>query len=205
MRLEHSTRLLVLRHGQTDWNAQQRFQGLADVPLNDVGRRQAEDARAALADVRFDAVYASPLSRAVDTATLVRPGEPVRTDPRLMEIDVGSWAGLTWDEVKASMPDYESKYANGVDFRRSPEGETLADVVARGLPAFEEIAGAHAGGTVLVVSHGLLLNRIIHALLGLEGRVLGGLGNAHFSELGLAHGAWRLVAHNVGIFHPTSR
>ena len=205
MRLEHSTRLLVLRHGQTDWNAQQRFQGRADVPLNDVGRRQAEAARVALADVHVDAVYSSPLSRALDTATIVRPGAAVRTDPRLMEIDVGSWAGLTWDEVKAGMPDYEAKYANGVDFRRSPEGETLADVVARGLPAMEEIAAAHADGTVLIVAHGLLLNRVINALLGLQGRVLGGLGNAHFSELGHAHGAWRLLAHNVGIFHPQPR
>ena len=69
----------------------------------------------------------------------------------------------------------------------------------------EEIAAAHADGTVLIVAHGLLLNRVIHALLGLQGRVLGGLGNAHFSELGHAHGAWRLLAHNVGIFHPQPR
>lgn len=205
MRLEHSTRLIVLRHGQTDWNAQQRFQGQAEVPLNDNGRRQAEAARGALAGVHLDAVYASPLSRALDTAGIVRPGVGIRIDPRLMEIDVGSWSGLTWDEVKASMPDYEAKYANGVDFRRSAEGETLADVVARGLPAVEEIARAHEGGTVLIVSHGLLLNRVIHALLGLQGRVLGGLGNAHFSELGHAHGAWRLLAHNVGVFQPLPR
>jgi broad specificity phosphatase PhoE len=205
VKLEHATRLLLLRHGQTDWNAAQRFQGQADVPLNDAGRRQAEAAGAALAATEVDAVYASPLSRALDTARIVRPGTEVRTDPRLMEIDVGSWSGLTWDEVKASMPDYESMYANGVDFRRSPEGETLADVVARGVPAVLDIVATHPDRTVLVVSHGLLLNRVIHALLGLEGRVLGGLGNAHFSELGFAHGAWRLLAHNVGIFHGPDR
>ena len=197
--------IILLRHGQTDWNAQHRFQGQADVPLNQAGVRQAEAAREALADVELAAVYSSPLSRAHDTATLVRPGAEIRTDPRLMEIDVGSWAGLTWDQVKAGMPDYEAKYANGVDFRRSPEGETLADVVARGLPALEEIAAAHVDSTVLVVSHGLLLNRVIHALLGLEGRVLGGLGNAHYTELGHAHGAWRLLAHNVGIIRTGPR
>lgn len=205
MTSEHATRLLLLRHGQTDWNAQHRFQGQVDVPLNDAGRRQALAAGAALADVHVDAVYASPLSRALDTALLVRPATRVETDPRLMEIDVGSWAALTWDEVKATMPDYEAKYVNGVDFRRSPEGETLADVVARGVPAIEDIVAAHRDQTVLVVSHGLLLNRVIHALLGLEGRVLGGLGNAHFSELGFAHGSWRLLAHNVGIFHGPER
>ena len=191
------TTLVVLRHGQTDLNASGRFQGQADIPLNAVGIAQAEAARRRLAGVTFDAVYSSPLSRALDTARLIRPDADIATDPRLMEIDVGSWSGRTWDEVKAEMPDYERNYANGVDFRRSATGETLAEVVARGLPAIEEIARRHPGGLVLVVAHGLLLNRVIHALLGLEGRVLGGLGNAHHSELLFTHGAWRLQAHNV--------
>ncbi|HMS35663.1 MAG TPA: histidine phosphatase family protein [Arachnia sp.] len=191
------TTLVVLRHGQTDLNASGRFQGQADIPLNAVGIAQAEAARRRLAGVTFDAVYSSPLSRALDTARLIRPDADIATDPRLMEIDVGSWSGRTWDEVKAEMPDYERHYANGVDFRRSATGETLAEVVARGLPATEEIARRHPGGLVLVVAHGLLLNRVIHALLGLEGRVLGGLGNAHHSELLFTHGAWRLQAHNV--------
>ena len=191
------TTLVVLRHGQTDLNATGRFQGQADIPLNATGVAQAESARRRLAGIRFDAVYSSPLSRALDTARLIRPDADIATDPRLMEIDVGSWSGRTWDEVKAEMPDYERNYANGVDFRRSPTGETLAEVVARGLPAAIEIAERHPGGLVLVVAHGLLLNRVIHALLGLEGRVLGGLGNAHHSELLFTHGAWRLQAHNV--------
>ncbi len=191
------TTLVVLRHGQTDLNASGRFQGQADIPLNAVGIAQAEAARRRLAGVTFDAVYSSPLSRALDTARLIRPDADIATDPRLMEIDVGSWSGRTWDEVKAEMPDYERHYANGVDFRRSATGETLAEVVARGLPAAIEIAERHPGGLVLVVAHGLLLNRVIHALLGLEGRVLGGLGNAHHSELLFTHGAWRLQAHNV--------
>ncbi len=199
MKIEHATRLILLRHGQTDWNAQHRFQGQEDIPLNDVGRRQADAAREALVGIELDAVYASPLSRALETARLARPGAEIRTDPRLMEINVGTWGGLTWEVVKAQMPDYEAKYANGVDFRRSPEGETLADVEARGVPAVSGIANEHLGQTVLIVSHGLLLNRVIHSLLGLQGRLLGGLGNAHFSELGHAHGAWRLLAHNVGV------
>nr|WP_269451989.1 histidine phosphatase family protein [Tessaracoccus coleopterorum] len=152
----------------------------------------------ALSGHRFDAVYSSPLARALQTARLVCPEADIRVDPRLMEINVGSWAGLTWDQIVEEMPGYEAQYANGVDFRRSPTGETLADVVARGLPAVEEIAARHAGAQVLIVSHGLLLNRVLHALLGLHGRVLGGLGNAHFSSLGFHHGAWRLLSHNVG-------
>lgn len=198
MRIAHATRLVVLRHGETDHNAQGRFQGHADIPINELGRRQAEAARDRLAGRHFDAVYTSPLVRASETARIVRPDAELITDARLMEINVGSWAGLTWAEVQAQMPDYEAKYADGVDFRRSPEGETLAEVVERGRPALLEIAERHDGGTVLIVSHGLFLNRVLHSLLGVEGRVLGSITNAHFSELGYAHGAWRLLAHNVG-------
>ncbi|MFT3889688.1 MAG: histidine phosphatase family protein [Arachnia sp.] len=192
------TTLVVLRHGQTDLNASKRFQGQADIALNAAGVAQAEAARRRLGGAAFAGVYSSPLSRALETARLVRPDDDIRTDPRLMEIDVGTWSGRTWDEVKAEIPDYDRRYANGEDFRRSATGETLAEVVARGVPAVMEIAERHPGDTVLIVSHGLLLNRVIHALLGLEGRVLGGLGNTHYSELQYTHGAWRLLAHNVG-------
>lgn len=195
---EADTDLVVLRHGQTDWNAERRFQGQSDIPLNAKGVEQAKSAGKSLARRRFDVVYTSPLQRAYRTAVLVCPGGEIRTDPRLMEIDVGSWAGLTWQEITDQLPGYEARYANGVDFRRSPTGETLAEVVARGLPAIQEIAAENVGRSVLIVSHGLLLNRVLHAMLGLQGRVLGGLGNAHFSELGFHHGAWRLLAHNVG-------
>lgn len=197
MKVEHSTRLILLRHGETDWNAQHRFQGQADVPLNGRGRIQAAAAAEALSGLHFAAVYSSPLARALDTARLVAGEVAVSTDPRLQEINVGTWAGRTWRDIVEEMPDYEHLYANGVDFRRSPTGETLADVVRRGVPAVLEIAERHPGEVVLIVAHGLLLNRVLHGILGLHGRVLGGLGNAHFSELGYAHGAWRLVSHNV--------
>ncbi|AQP44203.1 histidine phosphatase family protein [Tessaracoccus flavus] len=192
------TQLVVLRHGETDWNRDRRFQGHADIPLNDAGRQQAVKLRSALAQWHFDAVYASPLSRALETAQLVRPGSHVVTDPRLSEIDVGSWAGLSRDEVIAEMPSYPEHYANGVDFRRSPTGERPSEMVARAMPFFDELGLQPAGASILVVSHGQLLNRVLHALLGIEGRVLGGLMNAHFSQVLHHHGAWRLLAHNVG-------
>ena len=198
MTFADGTRLVLLRHGQTDWNFQGRFQGRADIPLNATGIAQAEAGRKQLADFDFDAVYASPQARALETARLVRPGADIVTDPRLMEIDVGTWSGRTWTEVKSEMPEYDELYAKGIDFRRSETGETLAEVVARGLPAVEEIAERHPRQTILVVAHGLLLNRVLHGLLGLNGRILGGLGNAHYSELDYSHGGWRLIAHNVG-------
>lgn len=198
MARDPGTDLVVLRHGQTNWNLEHRFQGRSDIPLNASGVAQAKAAAATLGRFAFDAVYASPLERAHQTAQLVCPDTEIHLDERLMEIDVGGWSGLTWEQVTALMPAYEAHYANGVDFRRSSTGETMADVVARGLPAVEEIAARHQGETLLIVSHGLLLNRVLHALLGLEGRVLGGLGNAHYSELAFHHGGWRLLSHNVG-------
>ena len=190
------TRILLLRHGQTDWNHSRRFQGRADVPLNEAGVEQAKAARTRLEGFVFDAVYSSPLSRALHTARLVRPGEPVLIDPRLAEIDVGTWAGLTWDEVAAQAPEMLERDRPD-DFRHSATGETVAEVTARVVAAVEEIAQRHEGGTVLVASHGLALTCALHGLLGLPNGTLGTLGNAHFAELGLTGERWRLLAHNV--------
>jgi broad specificity phosphatase PhoE len=95
------TTLLLVRHGETDWNAERRWQGHADVPLNERGRDQAERLAEELENARVDAVYSSDLSRARETAEIVgaRLGVPVVLDPALREIDVGSREGLTWPET----------------------------------------------------------------------------------------------------------
>ena len=198
MRLDHSTHIVLLRHGQTDYNAERRFQGQADIPLNALGVQQAERAREALSRFEFDAIYSSPLKRALETARLVRPEAEILTDDRLMEINVGTHSGRTWAEVLEEMPDYDYNEAQGIDFRRSETGETMAEVVERGMAAFTEIGERHEDQTVLIVSHGFLLRHVLHELLGIEDKVLGRLGNARYSELGYSHGAWRLLAHNVG-------
>ena len=89
------TRLYLIRHGQTDWNVRAALQGRTDIALNDTGRAQAREARALLQGVRFDAVYSSPLSRAVETAALVSGWErgAIQTDERLTEIAFGPWEG----------------------------------------------------------------------------------------------------------------
>jgi probable phosphoglycerate mutase len=147
------TTILLVRHGETDWNAERRWQGHADRPLNDVGRRQAR-ALAARLDDDVDAVYSSDLARARETAEILgeRLGLPVRLDARLREVDVGEWSGLTTAEVEARFPGGLAQRRNGRTGWR--EGETYEAMGERVLEALHEIAAVHDDGRVVVVTHG---------------------------------------------------
>jgi broad specificity phosphatase PhoE len=138
------TIVLLARHGETDWNRDGRWQGWADPPLNDLGRRQAAELAARLRGTRLDAVYSSDLRRAHETAALVAAehGLPVVADPELREIDVGSWSGLT-------RPEIDERFG-GV----RPDGETREQHAARVRAAAARIAAAHPGGRILLVTHG---------------------------------------------------
>jgi broad specificity phosphatase PhoE len=148
------TTIVLARHAETDWNAGKRWQGHADPPLNERGRTQALALAELLAGTPLDAVYASDLRRAHETARLVAEprGLPVTVLRELREIDVGSWTGLSQDEVKERFADgYAAVRAR--TGRGWEGGETYAELAARVLDALRLIARAHAGGTVLVVTH----------------------------------------------------
>jgi probable phosphoglycerate mutase len=143
------TRLLVVRHGQSEWNATGRWQGRADPPLTDEGRRQAKVAGGALGT--FDAVVASPLLRAAETATIIaeRLGiGPVLTDPDLVERDAGEWQGLTRSQIQEEWPGFLD------DGRRPPGYEPGDAMLTRTLSVLERISERMGDGDVLVVSHG---------------------------------------------------
>jgi 2,3-bisphosphoglycerate-dependent phosphoglycerate mutase len=146
------TTLLLARHGETEWNREERYQGHADPPLNDTGRAQAEQLAEHLAAEPIDAVYSSDLRRAAETAQIVgeRLGLPVEHEPGLREIDVGSWQGLTKAEIDG----------------RPWDGETYAHHAARVTQALREIAARHPNGRVLIVSHGGSLRRVQATVLG---------------------------------------
>jgi len=169
------TTLLLVRHGETDWNAEGRLQGHTDRPLTDVGRRQAAQLADELAGHGIAAVYASDLARARETAEIVaaRLGLPVRLDPGLREKNWGTWEGLTPAE------------RDGVEL----VGETTEAHRERTLAALRRICARHPGERVLVVTHGGSLRRVQAAVLGIALPVAENCGR------------W-LVAYEDGAFRP---
>jgi len=177
-----STRVLVLRHGQSEWNALRRWQGHADIALDETGVAQAAAAGAVLGT--FDAVWASDLQRARDTAAIIAETigvGPVLVDRRLRETDVGPWEGLTHSEVEAGWPGYLAAH-------RRPEGfEPYEAAAERMSAALADIAAATPGGEVLVVSHGGAIRALRRAL---------GAPDEHLPNLS---GAWFTYGPDIGL------
>lgn len=203
------TRLVLWRHGRTEWNASGRFQGQTDIALDEVGLSQAAAAAPALAAMRPSAIWASPLSRAQATAdalSALLPDVPRHVDARLAEIHVGDWSGMTPADMAEVDPNYEVALREGTDFRRSASGETATETGARMAEALHEIVAAHRGETVVVASHGLAIRMGLGTFLGWDWETtwwLAGLKNCHWVTLaehfpGTDHARFRLEAYNVG-------
>jgi glucosyl-3-phosphoglycerate phosphatase len=189
--------LVLWRHGQTTFNVEHRFQGQTDVPLNEVGLRQAAEAAPYLAALRPAAIHSSDLSRAsVTAAALARlTGLSVQPDKDLRERSGGSWEGLTEAEIAARFPAERASWT-------PPDGETALAVTDRASAALERIAeGLARGSTAVVVSHGAALGMAMARLLEIpcDPRVLGPFGNCHWSVMSRRRRRWRLLEHNVGI------
>jgi phosphoserine phosphatase len=179
------THIILIRHGQTEWNRAERFRGRADVPLNDTGLAQAEaTGQRVAAEWRPTAVYSSPLSRAVKTAEAVaRPFDlPVQVHPGLADIDFGAWQGLTPDEARARWPEMVEAWYRAPHTAQIPGGETLASLRARAMATVAELAARHTGQTIVLVGHTVINRVILLAVLG--------LGNDRF---------WRLRQDNCAI------
>jgi len=181
------TTFALIRHGQTDWNAERRLQGATDIPLNDVGRGQARDAVAVISGYEWDAIVSSPLSRAAETADVIAAGlglTVARRLPALSERSFGPAEGLQ------AGPELDALRIEG-GFRGAETEDEAAD---RGLAALEALAGEFNGGRVLVVAHGTLLRVSLSRAIG---RTLQSIDNA---TLNLAHhhtlDGWRLEYFN---------
>nr|WP_286177764.1 glucosyl-3-phosphoglycerate phosphatase [Arthrobacter sp. SLBN-53] len=187
-------RLVLLRHGQTEWNAGSRMQGQIDIDLTELGRNQAAAAAEVLAKRQPVAIVSSDLRRAWDTATALgdRAGLPVRVDQRLRETHLGDWQGLTHIEVDERAPGARLAWRD--DARWAPHGgESRVDVAARSVPLVDELLVAEsdwgADGSdrpVVLVAHGGLIAALTGALLDLpvdNWPVLGGMGNASWAQL----------------------
>jgi broad specificity phosphatase PhoE len=192
-----STRLVLWRHGQTEWNVEGRFQGQSDIPLDAVGQAQAERAARLLAALRPDVIISSDLSRALATAApLARlTGLAVTTDKDLRERHGGAWEGLTDAEIRSRYPAEHARWL-------PPDGESSAAVAERAGAALDRIAESLAPGALaVVVSHGAAIRLGAARLLGLPEDLWGAVGplaNCAWSVLGRRSGRWRLLEHNAG-------
>ncbi len=162
-----ATKIVLTRHGETDWNRDRRFQGQADIVLNETGRAQVRALAAALAGERFDIAYTSPLRRAAESAAILGAalGVEVRTCDALKEVHVGSWAGLTVSEVETRFPDGHRRW---VDSQAGwDDGETYDELGIRVVEGLRRIGAAHPDAHVLAVTHGGPIRAILAAIRGL--------------------------------------
>jgi broad specificity phosphatase PhoE len=156
------TNLLLARHGETDWNRDGRWQGQSDTPLNERGRRQAQELADQLDGV--DVIYSSDLARARETAEIVatRLGREVQVDPRLRERGFGAWEGLTSVEIEGRFADEHRRWRAGKGFGAN-DAEPFDSFAARIHAFLEDALRRHPGENVLVIAHGGSI-RVIHAL-----------------------------------------
>jgi len=163
------TELVLVRHGETEWHADNRYAGRSDVPLTPRGREQAADLAGWAAGAGLDTVLTSPLSRARETAAAAAAAAGVAShvDERLVEVDFGEADGHTREEVSAVFPDAVAAFLRRPASAPMPGGEPGADAVARAAPVLAEAAAAHPDGRVLVVAHQTLLRLLLCSMLGL--------------------------------------
>lgn len=180
----------MVRHGETDWNRERRFQGHADTELNEAGRAQAAALAHTLGGEGLTAVYTSPLRRASETAAIVaaRLGLDVRPLEALREIHVGDWEGLTFGEVRDRYPESAS-----ADWRSGwPGGETYDELAARVLPALVGLADEHPNERILAVTHAGPVRAALAAAMGLSNEdarpIIGSLENCVAFRLAVREG-----------------
>ncbi len=192
--------MLLWRHGRTAWNAERRFQGQSDVPLDEVGLAEAGAAAILLAAEKPDCLVSSDLTRAMATARALSEitGLPIRADVRLRESSLGRWEGRTRADVERDFPAEWQQWVGGGLARRGG-GELHSEVADRA----EAAARDADGQTVVLVTHGGTAKLLAARLLGLPtalSRVIAPLANCHWTELRLEPAGWRLDRHNVGPF-----
>jgi broad specificity phosphatase PhoE len=201
-------RLTFVRHAQSIWNAEDRWQGQSDVPLSDRGRDEARIVGERLGGEAFDRIVSSDLSRALETARAIAGERPIETRAALREMNLGSWCGRPHDEVKAQYPDELRALQRGEPMRIGGTGETIVEFGDRVLAELSALESEAAPGQhLLVVTHGGVIRAVMMALLDLAGRErpLIGVGNTGIVRMVIEDGRRALVAyndqHHLGLCH----
>lgn len=163
-------KVILIRHGETDWNKQQVFRGRIDVALNEVGLAQAKAVVTSLKDVQIDAIYSSPLSRALETAKILAGNRNIEVmlEEGFIDIDFGKWQGLSHQKVKEKHKDLYEMWLAEPQMVTFPEGENLQKVLTRSMKALEKVIKNHPGETVAVVSHRVSNKVLLCSVLGLD-------------------------------------
>lgn len=149
--------LILIRHGETDWNLKQRFQGQRDIPLNSSGLEQAAKVGHYLADREIDTIYSSDLIRAYDTALKIsnyQQGLEIKTRPGLREMNFGEWEGLTYQEIRKNYPEIIKKWYQDPISAKPPCGESITDFQGRVVDEFNKIIKESNEKNIIVVAHG---------------------------------------------------
>lgn len=157
------TQLILVRHGQTDWNLARRYQGQKDIPLNAEGLRQAHALADQLSKENFDSIYSSDLQRALQTAQILLDGRnvPLVMDKRLREICFGEWEGEVFQEMLAKYPERFALSRSNPSIVMAPGGESVVQVADRTSEIADEIAKLLPSGRVLIVTHGMALATLV--------------------------------------------
>ena len=163
------TRVIFVRHGQTDWNKQKKYQGHSDIPLNETGLQQARLVAQRLAGENISAIYSSDLVRAVQTAEFIASQHSLHISimPELREINFGLWEGLTYKEIMAKWPEILSAIYSGPGSALIPEGESFYDVQKRTIVGLAKCIASHHEETIVIVSHGGTMRVLLCDALGL--------------------------------------
>lgn len=167
------TEIVVVRHGETEWNVGEIYRGRIDINLDELGIKQAELLGEYLSNAKLDAIYSSPLRRALDTANIIARHQKigVQVVDGLIDFGYGEWQGLSEQEVRKSYSDLHDEWLTNPHRVRMPGGESLADVRERGIRVINEVVSKYEGRVVLV-SHRVVNKVLICSLLGLD--------NSHF-------------------------
>ncbi len=189
------TRVFLIRHGETEWNKNMRYQGQTDVPLSDAGRKQAEALSSCLAKVDFTAAYSSDLSRAYETATILAAPHklPVSICAGIKEINFGEWEGLTYDRVNGQWSEEMKRLFSRPNEVEIPSGESFYQLQKRVVAALAELVRGHENETILVVSHGAAIRTAICEALEIPLNNLWGIRQDNTAVNILEYGAGRTV------------
>lgn len=178
------TRIILVRHGQTEWNREERFRGRVDIDLDETGVRQAEAAADKIARWDVAAIYSSPLKRAMATAQIIAShlGLPVEPLDGIIDMDFGIWQGLSIGEARRRYGEFFDVWLHSPQRLKIPEGETLEDVQRRAVATIDDMVARHQNETVALVSHRVVCKVLLCHLLGVD--------NSHF---------WQVAQDNAAI------